>query len=162
MTTEAYDDHDHDDEFDDEFEGYDEQVAESWREFTHDLAVRLGDLRFGSFDFIELAHPVGTREQLLITFRANRASRVRATVPRSALVGPRQPDWVQTQRTFEALDWRYLPRKEEYIREFGRKQLFRASVQTITLLRGQWGVTHPSFLSLTDPISTVHPFSLTG
>ena len=51
MTTEAYDDHDHDDEFDDEFEGYDEQVAESWREFTHDLAVRLGDLRFGSFDF---------------------------------------------------------------------------------------------------------------
>ncbi|GAA3709556.1 TY-Chap domain-containing protein [Gordonia hankookensis] len=146
----------------DDVEGYDEQIAESWRDFTADLAARLGDLRFGSFEFIDLAHPVGNREQLLITFRANRAGRVRATVPKSALVGTRQPDWSQTQRTFEALDWRYLSRKDEFVREFGRRQLYRAAVQSITLLRGQWGVTHPSFLSLTDPISTVHPLSLTG
>lgn len=46
-------------------------ITDTWREFTEDLAARLGDLAPGRFDFLECFR-ASDRLQL-ITFRATRA-----------------------------------------------------------------------------------------
>ena len=33
---------------------FDDAIDESWREFVTDLAMRLGDLSYGGFNFLEL------------------------------------------------------------------------------------------------------------
>lgn len=148
---------DHHDDYLDELGDYDTQINQSWREFIDDLAARLGDLNPGTFEFIELSHPMNGRDHLLIAYRVTRSRRMRAVVPKDSLaVGYSSTDHPSP----DDREWRYLPRKEEYVYEFGRKQLFRAATQSIALLRRHWWVIHPSFLTLRDPCSTVHPFAI--
>lgn len=96
------------------------------------------------------------RDQPLISFRVNRSRRLRATIPKDALALGYSPT---DQPPLKESEWRYLPRKHEYVREFGRKHRDLVAAQTVTLLRRHWGVIHPSFLTLRDPSSTVHPLA---
>ena len=92
----------------------------------------------------------------LIAFRVNRSRRLRATIPKDALAMGHSPT---DSPTLSDSEWRYLPRKHEYLREFGRKHRDLVAAQTSMLLRRHWGVIHLSFLTLRDPSSTVHPLT---
>jgi len=134
---------------------YDNQIKDSWRAFIDDLAAYLGALNPITYEFIELSHQTNGRDHPLITFRVNRFRRLRATIPKDALAigySPNEPPLKESE-------WRYLPRKQEYVREFGRKHRDLVAAQTVTLLRRHWWVIHPSFLTLRDPSSTVHPLA---
>lgn len=97
------------------------------------------------------------RDHPLITFRVNRSRRIRATIPKDALAMGYSPTG---QPPLKESDGRYLPRKHEYVRGFGRKHCGLVAAQTTTLLRRHWCVIHPSFLTLRDPSSTVHPLAI--
>lgn len=146
--------HDH---YLDELGDYDNQIKDSWRAFIDDLAAYLGALNPITYEFVELSHPMNGRDQPLISFRVNRSRRLRATIPKDALALGYSPT---DQPPLTESEWRYLPRKHEYVREFGRKHRDLVAAQTVTLLRRHWGVIHPSFLTLRDPSSTVHPLTI--
>ena len=88
----------------------DDDEPEPWLDFTEDLAARLGDLKTGVFEFIELEVPERGWHGHLLTYTATSSGRVRCVVPNSALSHRSREEWTPYHQQFVAAGWRYKPR----------------------------------------------------
>lgn len=127
-------------------------ITDTWREFTEDLAARLGDLAPGRFDFLECFR--ASDRLLLITFRATKPGRIRCTIADDAL-----GDDSHSEAALTSAGFRHLPSRREHVLDITRRQHGVTAVHCIRLLRETWGIPFPTFLLLRDANSTVTPFA---
>ncbi|UZF56582.1 hypothetical protein LH935_00790 [Gordonia polyisoprenivorans] len=127
-------------------------ITDTWREFTEDLAGRLGDLAPGRFDFLECFR-ASDRLQL-ITFRATKPGRIRCTIADDALGDDGHSDAALTSAGF-----RHHPSRREHVLDITRHQHGVTAVHCIRLLRETWEIPFPTFLLLRDACRTATPFA---
>ncbi len=148
---------------------FDDAIDESWREFVTDLAMRLGDLSYGGFNFLELGASLPDKDfRVLVRFEASKSRGVRCSIPSDLVrtlrtVGtPAElaQEITDRHRRFSEMGWRYLTRKHEWVIDAGRKRHRMVAAQVVELLRDLWNIPHPTFLTLRDPSGSVTPFEI--
>lgn len=124
-----------------------EIITDTWRDFTEDLAGRIGDVTPGSFEFVEVCR-AGDRLQL-ITFRATNTGRVRCTISDDAL--PAGPGHIDALPALASAGFHHLPTRREHVLDVTRRQYSVTAVHCIRFLREIWDIPFPTFLILRDP-----------
>ena len=68
---------------------FDDAIDESWREFVTDLAMRLGDLSYGGFNFLELGASLPDKGfRVLVRFETSKSRGVRCSIPGDLVRAP--------------------------------------------------------------------------
>ncbi|MGK2320677.1 TY-Chap domain-containing protein [Gordonia rhizosphera] len=135
----------------------DDDEPEPWLDFTEDLAARLGDLKTGVFEFIELEVPERGWHGHLLTYTATSSGKVRCVVPNSALSHRNRAEWTTYHDQFVTAGWHYQTRNKQHIRDVGRRAHREVARQSVGFLREWWSVPYPWSLTLRDPNGSVHP-----
>lgn len=127
-------------------------ITDTWREFTEDLAGRLGGLVPGRFDFLEFFR-ASDRLQL-IAFRPTRPGRIRCIIVDDAL-----GDDGHSDASLTSAGCRHLPSRREHVLDITRRQRGVTAVHCIRLLRDIWDIPFPTFPLLRDANRTATPFA---